>query len=271
MPELPEVETTRRGIAPHIVGHAVERVEVRNHSLRWPVPADLQTLLQGQNLLDLERRGKYLLFRFAHGYLLGHLGMSGSMRILPEPQAPARHDHVDLCFNNGVTLRYTDPRRFGAMLWTSAALEEHALLMHLGPEPLTDSFTADYLFQRSRKRTQSIKTFIMDSHVVVGVGNIYANESLFRAGIRPTRAAGRVSLRAYEQLVADIKQVLAQAIDQGGTTLRDFIGGDGKPGYFRQELQVYGRGGQPCHRCGKLLKESKLGQRATVWCTQCQS
>jgi formamidopyrimidine-DNA glycosylase len=271
VPELPEVETTCRGLAPHLLGRTVTAVTVRNPRLRWPIPADLPQQLQGHRLQTLERRGKYLLFGFAHGCLIGHLGMSGSMRILQEPRAVAKHDHVDIQFGPQVLLRYTDPRRFGALLWTAGAPAEHDLLASLGPEPLTDTFDAAYLFARSRQRTQAIKTFIMDSHVVVGVGNIYANEALFRAGIRPTKAAGQVSLRAYEQLVADIKTVLAQAIAQGGTTLRDFTGGDGKPGYFRQTLAVYGRGGQPCISCGKVLKEIKLGQRATVYCTRCQS
>lgn len=269
MPELPEVETTRRGIAPHIIGKHLQTAVVRHTGLRWPVE-ELDRLMAGQRLSAIDRRGKYLLFRFERGVLLGHLGMSGSLRILSQPQAPGAHDHIDLVFDNGTLLRYTDPRRFGAMLWTTLPVEEHTLLAHLGPEPLEDSFSGDYIYQRSRKRSQAIKTFIMDSKVVVGVGNIYANEALFRAGIRPTLPAGKVSAAAYERLVADIKAVLSEAIRQGGTTLRDFIGGDGKPGYFKQELQVYGRGGEPCRRCGKVLKEVKLGQRATVYCTSCQ-
>ena len=271
MPELPEVETSCRGIAPHVEGRLLRRVEVREPRLRWPVPDDLPTQVEGRKLLTVERRGKYMLLRFAHGYLLLHLGMSGSLRVLHRPQAPAKHDHIDLCFSGGVIVRFTDPRRFGALLWTDAPLEQHPLLSHLGPEPLSKAFDLDYLYQRSRKRKQAIKTFIMDSQVVVGVGNIYANEALHRSGIRPTRAAGNVSRAAYETLIADIKTILAQAIAQGGTTLKDFVGGDGKPGYFKQELQVYGRGGEPCRACGKALKEIKLGQRATVYCTQCQS
>ena len=269
MPELPEVETTRRGIASHIVGKTLVKAVVRNPRLRWPV-ADLDKLLSGQVLQDVARRGKYLLFSFDRGVLLGHLGMSGSMQILQALGPPATHDHIDLIFEDNTVLRYTDPRRFGAMLWTEDDVGSHPLLAHLGPEPLEEDFTADYLYRRSRSRTQSIKTFIMDSKVVVGVGNIYANEALFRAGIKPIKAAGKVSRVAYEHLVADIKHVLADAIRQGGTTLRDFSGGDGKPGYFKQQLQVYGRGDLPCTVCGKPLKEIKLGQRTTVYCTSCQ-
>lgn len=275
MPELPEVETTRRGIAPHIEGRVLRQVDVRDGRLRWPVPEGLDSLLQGRKLLSVERRGKYLLMRFSAGHLLMHLGMSGSLRIVdghtPEAEQIGKHDHIDLLFSGGMILRYTDPRRFGSLLWTDQPVAEHALIQHLGPEPLEADFTSDYLYQRSRKKKQAIKTFIMDSQVVVGVGNIYANEALFRSGIRPTRAAGSVSRAKYECLVADIKAVLAQAIEQGGTTLKDFVGGDGKPGYFKQELLAYGRGGEPCVECGKAMKEIKLGQRATVYCTRCQS
>ncbi len=275
MPELPEVETTRRGIAPHIEGRTLRQVEVRDHRLRWPIPEGLSDLLAGKKLLEITRRGKYLLLRFSTGYLLLHLGMSGSLRVIDghteEAEAIGKHDHFDLVFSRGVIVRYTDPRRFGSLLWTDKPAEEHDLIQHLGPEPLHSEFDTDYLYLRSRKRKQAIKTFIMDSQVVVGVGNIYANEALFRTGIRPTRAAGSISRAKYELLVSEIKAVLAQAIEQGGTTLKDFVGGDGKPGYFKQELLAYGRGGQPCVECGKLLKEIKLGQRATVYCTQCQS
>lgn len=275
MPELPEVETTRRGITPHIEGRVLRQVDVRDGRLRWPVPEGLDELLEGRKLQAVERRGKYLLMRFSTGHLLLHLGMSGSLRIVdghtPDAEQIGKHDHVDLVFSGGVILRYTDPRRFGSLLWTDKPVAEHDLIQHLGPEPLEEDFTSNYLYQRSRKKKQAIKTFIMDSQVVVGVGNIYANEALFRSGIRPTRAAGSVSRAKYERLVADIKTVLAQAIAQGGTTLKDFVGGDGKPGYFKQELLAYGRGGEPCVECGKPMKEIKLGQRATVYCTRCQS
>lgn len=269
MPELPEVETTRCGIAPHIEGKAVTATVIRQSQLRWPIPAELPDLLARRKLLKIDRRGKYLLLNFSHGTLLLHLGMSGSLRIVDPASVPQAHDHLDLVFGR-TALRLTDPRRFGACLWTSDSPAEHPLIRHLGPEPLTEAFFADYLYQRTRHRKQAIKTFIMDSKVVVGVGNIYANEALFMAGIRPTRAAGTVSRPACERLTTHIKDVLARAIAQGGTTLKDFVGGDGKPGYFKQELHVYGRGGEACSRCHKPLREIRLGQRATVYCTACQ-
>lgn len=270
MPELPEVETTRRGIEPHLRGQRVTRVIVRQPRLRWPVPADLPALLEGRDIADVHRRGKYLLVPFAHGQLLMHLGMSGSLRIVPAGAAVQKHDHVDIELSSGQVLRYTDPRRFGAMLWQPASEATHPLLAELGPEPLTDAFDAAYLFQRSRGRTAPVKTFLMDSHIVVGVGNIYANEALFGAGIRPDREAGKVSQARYAKLVKQVKLVLDRSITQGGTTLRDFVGGDGKPGYFKQQLQVYGRGGEACSVCGGVLDEIRLGQRATVYCRRCQ-
>lgn len=269
MPELPEVETTLRGITPHIINRQVTAVSVRQPRLRWPVPADLSRLLAGQALMATARRGKYLLLTFANGTLLMHLGMSGSLRIVPLGTAPAAHDHVDIAFAGNV-LRYHDPRRFGSILWQAGKISEHALLAHLGPEPLSDEFTGAGLFARTRKRTQNIKQFLMDSKTVVGVGNIYANEALFMAGIKPIRKAGLLTRRQSDELVARVKFVLAQAIEQGGTTLRDFVGGDGKPGYFQQQLLVYGRAGKPCVRCQKPLKEIRLGQRSTVYCTACQ-
>lgn len=271
MPELPEVETTCRGIEPHILNRPVKQVTVRQPSLRWPVPAQLDAILRGKKLLQVSRRGKYLLLRFSHGHLLMHLGMSGNLRIVSRREDPGYHDHVDIEFSADRVLRLNDPRRFGAVLWTDQPPVEHELIAHLGPEPLSDEFDPDYLYQRSRKRKQAIKTFIMDSKVVVGVGNIYANEALFAAGIRPTKAAGSVSRAKMTLLVSEIKTVLARAIEQGGTTLKDFVGGDGKPGYFQQQLQVYGRQGQPCRSCKKPLKEIRLGQRSTVYCTACQS
>ena len=270
MPELPEVETTRRGIAPHVLGRRVTGMIVREPRLRWPVPSDLPELLSGQTIETLERRGKYLLLGTAAGTLLVHLGMSGNLRILQEAQAVQKHDHVDILLDSGDVLRYNDPRRFGTMLWLEAEPLAHPLLRNLGPEPLSDEFTGAYLFQRSRGRTGPIKSFIMDSHIVVGVGNIYANESLFLSGIHPERSAGRIGLERYERLAGHIKDVLQRSIEQGGTTLRDFVGGDGKPGYFQQTLLVYGRGGEPCTLCSKLLKETRLGQRTTVFCSSCQ-
>ncbi|GMG86175.1 bifunctional DNA-formamidopyrimidine glycosylase/DNA-(apurinic or apyrimidinic site) lyase [Biformimicrobium ophioploci] len=270
MPELPEVETTCRGIAPHITGKTVQQVIVREPRLRWPVPADLAQVIEGQTLLSVSRRAKYLLLEFEYGHAIWHLGMSGSLRIVAADNPPMAHDHVDWLFDDGTVLRYRDPRRFGALLWCAGAPDQHELLRHLGPEPLSDAFSGDYLFQRSRGRKQAVKTFLMDGRIVVGVGNIYANEALFKAGIRPDRAAGRISSARYEHLAGQVKAVLARAIEQGGTTLQDFVGGDGEPGYFAQELLVYGRGGQKCVQCGSVLKETVLGQRATVFCGRCQ-
>jgi formamidopyrimidine-DNA glycosylase len=270
MPELPEVETTRRGIEPHLQGQSVVRVIVRQPRLRWPIPAELGELLVGQRIASVERRAKYLLIPFASGTLIMHLGMSGSLRIVASGSAIGKHDHVDIELSSGQVLRYTDPRRFGAILWQAANEPEHVLLEGLGPEPLTDHFDGDYLFAKSRRRNVPIKSFLMDGRVVVGVGNIYANEALFSAGIRPDRAAGKVSLARYITLVHEVKRVLARSITQGGTTLRDFVGGDGKPGYFRQQLLVYGRGGEQCMQCATALTEVRLGQRSTVFCRRCQ-
>lgn len=269
MPELPEVETTLRGISPHLVGSRVTAVRIRQPQLRWPIPAELPELLVSQKLLGIKRRGKYLLLEFARGTALIHLGMSGSLRIIGEGTPPLAHDHFDLVFGKTI-LRYCDPRRFGCLLWLEGEPERHPLLNHLGPEPLTDAFTADYLYQRSRKRTQAVKQFLMDSKIVVGVGNIYANESLFMARIKPIRKAGSLTRKNCEELVRDIKFVLQRSINEGGTTLRDFVGGDGKPGYFKQQLLVYGRGGEPCTLCAKDLKEVRMNDRTTVYCINCQ-
>jgi formamidopyrimidine-DNA glycosylase len=270
MPELPEVETTRRGIAPFVEGKIVENVVVRQKALRWPVPASLAKELPGTMIRKLERRAKYLLATTDIGTLLIHLGMSGSLRIVQAQEPPRKHDHIDITMKSGNVLRFHDPRRFGCMLWIKGNVEEHPLLAGLGPEPLSDGFNAAYLFASSRKRKVAVKSFIMDGHVVVGVGNIYANEALFAAGISPKKSAGSITLARYGKLVAEIKFVLARAIKVGGTTLRDFVGGDGKPGYFSQSLNVYGRGGEPCHKCGTVLTEIRLGQRSTVYCRQCQ-
>lgn len=270
MPELPEVETTRRGIEPHILDRKIDNVVVRERRLRWPVPAKLPALLAGATIRAVRRRGKYLLLDTGQGTVMIHLGMSGSLRIVPVAQPPRKHDHLDFRFSHGQALRFHDPRKFGSVHWIAEGSGEHPLLCDLGPEPLTDEFGGETLFRLSRKRKASVKTFIMDSHVVVGVGNIYANEALYRAGIRPTREAGRVSRERFDALATAIKEILAQAIRVGGTTLRDFVGGDGEPGYFSQSLTVYGRGGQPCLQCGSPLKEVRLGQRATVYCGRCQ-
>jgi len=269
MPELPEVETTRRGVEPHCLGRAVRQVIVREPRLRWPVPDRLALALSGQVIKAVERRAKYLLFRTEAGSLLVHLGMSGSLRIVVADVPPGRHDHIDVLLEGGVCLRYHDPRRFGCFLW-SAPGEIHSLLSGLGPEPLSAEFDGQLLYQLSRGRKGPIKNFIMDGKVVVGVGNIYANEALFQSGIRPDRAAGRISLARYQRLADIIKQVLTSSIEQGGTTLRDFVGGDGKPGYFAQQLLVYGRAGQPCRCCGSPLRERRLGQRSSVYCVTCQ-
>lgn len=269
MPELPEVETTLRGIEPWLENTTIEQVTVRQPKLRWPVEPSVH-LLEGQPIRKLSRRAKYILVETDVGTAIWHLGMSGSLRLVDDDEPVAKHDHIDWLLSNGKILRYHDPRRFGALLWQAPDATKSEHLDHLGPEPLSEAFGVDYLFQRSRSKSQAIKPFIMDGKVVVGVGNIYANESLFMAGIRPTTAAGKVSKARYERLVACIKLVLEQAIAQGGTTLKDFVGGDGKPGYFAQELLVYGRGGEPCLHCGSELKEIRQGQRATVYCPRCQ-
>jgi formamidopyrimidine-DNA glycosylase len=269
MPELPEVETTRRGVEPYCVNKAIQRLEVREPRLRWPVPDNLPALLAGCHITAVERRAKYLLFRTKPGTLLVHLGMSGSLRVMDSNEPPQKHDHIDIHLHGGHCLRFNDPRRFGSFLWQEAG-STHTLLDSLGPEPLSDVFNGALLYRLSRRRKTAVKSFIMDGNVVVGVGNIYANESLYRAGIRPDRAAGRVSLARYEVLAEEIKQVLTYAIGEGGTTLRDFVGGDGKPGYFAQKLNVYGREGLPCKGCGAPLRAVRLGQRATVFCVACQ-
>ena len=270
MPELPEVETTRRGIETHIENNKVSKVILRRKTLRWPITPALSKDLPGETIQSVSRRGKYLLLATQKGCLLIHLGMSGSLRIVESSRAAAKHDHVDVVFANNKVLRYTDPRRFGCILWETEPIEAHPLLASLGPEPLEDNFHTDYLFKKSRRRNIAVKTFIMDSKVVVGVGNIYANESLFLAGISPKRSAGKISKPRYEKLVECIQQVLQQAIDVGGTTLKDFTGSDGEPGYFAQSLHVYGRRGEPCHGCNGTLKEIRQGQRSTVYCPQCQ-
>ncbi len=268
MPELPEVETTCRGIAPHILNRTVQDVHVREARLRWPVPATLGHTLVGARFKAVNRRAKYLLLETDRGILMIHLGMSGSLRIMPTDTPPLFHDHIDLVLDDGNCLRYHDPRRFGSFHWLEQL--EHSLLDHLGPEPLADIFDGAHMYQRSRGRRIPVKQFVMDGKIVVGVGNIYANEALFMAGIHPARAAGRVALARYEVLAQTIKTVLGDAIQQGGTTLRDFVGGDGSPGYFAQQLSVYGRQGQPCKACKSALKEIRQGGRSTVFCPSCQ-
>lgn len=268
MPELPEVETSRRGIEPHLVGAKILHAVVRNGRLRWPVSDEIHAL-SDKTVLSVQRRAKYLLVELADGWIIIHLGMSGSLRILAEESPAQKHDHVDLVMDNGKVLRYTDPRRFGAWLWTPS-LGECSVLSHLGPEPLSDEFNARYLQEKSASKKTAIKPWLMDNKLVVGVGNIYASESLFAAGIHPDRIAHSLSPAEYERLVLVIKAVLTRSIEQGGTTLKDFLQSDGKPGYFAQELQVYGREGEACRTCGTAISASKHGQRSTYYCRRCQ-
>jgi formamidopyrimidine-DNA glycosylase len=269
MPELPEVETTLRGISPALSGRTISEVRVRNAALRWPVTDEVAQAC-GQRISGLQRRAKYLLITLESGGLMIHLGMSGSLRICAEDDEPRKHDHVDIVLENGACLRFNDPRRFGLFCWWKPPVDQHPLLRHLGPEPLLDGFSGTYLYQNSRGRRGAVKNFIMDGKVVVGVGNIYASESLFMAGIHPARAAGRISAVRYGALVAAIRDVLKRAIEQGGTTLRDFTGSDGNPGYFAQELLVYDREGLPCFQCGTAVRKKVIGQRSSYYCPRCQ-
>lgn len=270
MPELPEVETTRRGIQPFIKNQSITKMVVRHRGLRWPIPEGLESIVKDQTVHTIERRAKYLLLHCDTGTLIIHLGMSGRLRVLDNDDNINKHDHVDIFFHNGYVLRFTDPRRFGAVLWTEKSYEHHPLIAHLGPEPLSDAFDLNYLHQRARSRTSPIKTFIMNGEVVVGVGNIYANEALFMAGIHPSTAAGKISKKQLAELVDAIKKVLEKALLAGGTTLRDFRKSDGNPGYFAQELHVYGREGQACLRCHTPISSIRQAQRATYFCPQCQ-
>ncbi|MEE4184453.1 MAG: bifunctional DNA-formamidopyrimidine glycosylase/DNA-(apurinic or apyrimidinic site) lyase [Gammaproteobacteria bacterium] len=270
MPELPEVETTRRGIAPALEGRRISALQVRERRLRWPVPAGLEQRLRGQRVLRVSRRAKYLLLETAAGTALMHLGMSGSLRIVMPAEPPETHDHFDICTDAGDIIRFNDPRRFGSLLWGGMTPLQHPLLAQLGPEPLGAGFNGAHLWELARHRKVAVKSFIMNSQVVAGVGNIYANEALFRAGIHPQRAAGRIALQRMERLAAEIRAVLAAAIQVGGTTLRDYRGGDGKPGYFRQRLQVYERGGEPCRACATPVRHIVQAQRSTYYCTHCQ-
>ena len=270
MPELPEVETVRRGIVPHVAGQIVTRVVVRQPRLRWPVPEILMTVLPGQRIQCVDRRAKYLLLRVTAGTVIVHLGMTGRLRILSADTLVGKHDHLDIELSNSRCLRFNDSRRFGAVLWTADPPEQHRLLDALGPEPLDEDFSGAWLHERARGRTVPVKPFIMDHHVVVGVGNIYASESLFAAGISPLRPAGQVALDEYERLAAAIREILDEAIRQGGTTLRDFVGGEGEPGYFRQRLCVYDRYRLPCRVCGEPINRCRLGQRSSYYCPRCQ-
>ncbi len=270
MPELPEVETTLRGISPHLNKQVVAGVFIRTEKLRWPIPKDLPKILHGKTIISLQRRAKYLLIHFEHGTLIMHLGMSGSLRILTTPTTPDKHDHFDLVLTNGAILRLRDPRRFGAVLWHSGDLTDHPLLANLGPEPLLDAFNGDYLYRATRTRSALIKLVIMDSHLVVGVGNIYANESLFRAGIKPQLSAGKLSRLRCDKLVNEIRSTLNESITMGGSSLRDYVDSDGKQGYFQQHYWVYGRTKEPCKKCGTSIRQIKQGQRSSFYCPICQ-
>ena len=268
MPELPEVETTRRGIAPHLTDQRIEQVILRDTRLRWPISTEVADLA-GERIHSVSRRAKYLLMQLDHGHLIWHLGMSGSMRVVPTGSPAGNHEHVELQFENGLALKFRDPRRFGSLFYCGDDPLQHRLLRDLGPEPLSTEFNADYLYACCRGRSAAIKTLIMNSHVVVGVGNIYASEALFLAGIRPTRAAGRISRTRIASLTEAIRATLSAAIEEGGTTLQDFTQADGKPGYFRHALQVYANKGN-CYHCGKPVRHLVQGQRSTYFCPNCQ-
>lgn len=270
MPELPEVETTRRGIEAHVLDRAIAEVKIRNYQLRWPINRSLPRILSGNSITSVARRGKYLLLNASNGCLIIHLGMSGSLRIVPAELEPGAHDHVDIVFADGRALRLRDPRRFGALLWCPDDPLQHPLLAGLGPEPWSDTFNGEYLCRRAKGRRLAVKPFLMDAATVVGVGNIYANEALFWAGIHPARAAGRIALVRYGELVCTVRRVLEAAIKEGGTTLRDFADSSGQPGYFRHELAVYDRAGQGCVSCDSQIRVTRLGQRSTYYCPRCQ-
>lgn len=270
MPELPEVETTRKGISPAIVDQLVDSVVIRDYRLRWPISKALEQQLPGQTINSVDRRGKYLLLRTDTHCLIIHLGMSGHLRIVTPDTLVKKHDHVEIQFNNQLILRYNAPRRFGAVLWTNQDPLKHERLIKLGVEPLTEKFTAELLYKNSRSRTVPVKSYIMNGSLVVGVGNIYACESLFLAGIDPRKAANSISLKRYQRLCDSIKLVLKQAIIAGGTTLKDFRKSDGKPGYFAQKLKVYGRTTEACVTCGRKIKSIMISQRNTFWCSACQ-
>ena len=270
MPELPEVETTRRGIAPWVEGQRIRVLVVREPRLRWPVPRHMAATLQGVVVHRVNRRGKYLLLTTERGTALLHLGMSGSLRVLHGEIAPGKHDHFDIVLDSGICIRFSDPRKFGSLLWTAEDPRRHPLLAGLGPEPLEPAFNGNYLWRRARGRRVAIKTFVMNAAIVVGVGNIYASEALFRAGISPRRAAGRISRADMARLAAMVQEVLQEAVEFGGTTLRDFYGGDGEPGYFTRELRVYDRADEPCVNCRTPIRQVTQGQRSTYYCPRCQ-
>lgn len=271
MPELPEVETTRRGVAPWLDGRQIQALEVRNPRLRWPIPRSLPARLAGARIHGLDRRGKYMLLRSDQGVALIHLGMTGTLRLVFDRSPPKKHDHYDIILDQGPIVRFQDPRRFGCLLWAGQHPDRHALLRELGPEPLEPEFDGEYLYRASQGRKVAIKSHLMNARTVVGVGNIYASEALFRARIHPRRPAGRISMQRMERLATAVKAVLEDAIRAGGTTLRDFYDGEGKPGYFTQELQMYDRAGLPCPACGSPVRHEVLGQRSTYYCVRCQT
>ncbi len=270
MPELPEVETVRRGILPHIINQRVTGVIIRQMQLRWPIPHFFKKQLKGRIINQITRRGKYLLLLTDEGTVIIHLGMSGHLRVLPLNVPIKKHDHVDIIFENDYLLRFNDPRRFGTILWTSEDPLQHPLLVDMGPEPLSEDFNGGYIYQRAQHRQIAIKQFIMDGRIVVGVGNIYANEALYMAGIHPLCPAGKISFKNYKKLADAIKKILAEAIESGGSTIKDFLNSTGKPGYFAQQLQVYGRTGLPCKKCRTLLQEIRISDRSSVFCLNCQ-
>jgi formamidopyrimidine-DNA glycosylase len=271
MPELPEVEITGRGISPFLLNQTIIGTVIRQRQLRVAIPSELNQLCVGKEIKAISRRAKYLILQLSEGYLLNHLGMSGHLRIVSPEQAAGKHDHLDFLLNNGHVLRYNDPRRFGLWLYIEKNPEHHPLLAHLGPEPLSEAFNSEYLLNRAQRKSQNIKAFIMRNDIVVGVGNIYATESLFLAGIHPQTPAGKLKPQDFDKLVPIIKQVLQQAIDAGGTTLRDFYAADGKPGYFVNQLQVYGRKNLPCYQCSRPIQTIMLGGRSSAFCPNCQS
>jgi formamidopyrimidine-DNA glycosylase len=270
MPELPEVETTRRGLLPHVLGRRFRGAVVRNASLRWPVPRDLSRSLRGEEVLDIRRRGKYLLFDCRKGHLLVHLGMSGRLSIIERDLPPRLHDHVDLQLEGEKSLRLTDPRRFGAMLWLKGPAEDHALIRGLGIEPLESAFTGAALHRLARDRRVAVKQFLMNGRIVTGVGNIYASEALFQAGVHPMRSTGQISAARWERIALAVRATLERALAAGGSTLRDFASAEGRPGYFQHEFSVYGREVEPCLKCATPIKALRQGQRSTYYCPRCQ-
>lgn len=270
MPELPEVETTKQGIKFHLEGQIINRITVRNPNLRVPVPLNINELCAGRTITAITRRAKYILIHLSKGYILIHLGMSGHLRLVPDSKNPEKHDHIDLVLTNGLTLRYCDPRRFGLFIYIDENPYQHSLLAHLGPEPLSEDFISDYLYRRTRNKIQPIKSLIMNNNIVVGVGNIYATESLFLAGVNPQTPAKMITENTCHLLTIQIKQILRSAIEAGGTTLRDFYTFDGKPGYFSLSLKVYGRKKQPCFQCNRIIEAIVIGGRQSAFCPKCQ-